>query len=155
MLYPPEFGSDPLFPKSNDFAVVDKDPQVGKGVITYRGFKKGEILARMAGTITSDIKQHTLQIDSTKHLHDVHFSGYFLHSCDPNIWLDMQKMVVIALKDIKSNSFLYMDYAQTEDVLFRQFPCSCGARQCRGWITGKAEAPYNISVNEELMEISV
>jgi hypothetical protein len=37
--------------------------------------------------------------------------------------------------------YLTMDYAQTEDVLYRQFPCSCGAENCRGWITGRKEAP--------------
>ena len=26
-----------------------------------------------------------------------------------------------------------------EDVLFRQFPCSCGSENCRGWITGRKE----------------
>jgi len=43
------------------------------------------------------------------------------------------------LKDIPANSFLYMDYAETEDYLFKQFPCSCGSHNCRGWITGKNE----------------
>lgn len=153
MLYPPKFGSDPLFPQSSDFAVVEKDPQVGKGVITYRDFKKGEVIAKMAGDVVSVIKQHTLQIDAKRHLHDTYFSGYFLHSCDPNIFLDMQEMKVIALKPIRANSYLYMDYAQTEDVLFRQFPCSCGARSCRGWITGKAEVPYDMTADMPLMEM--
>jgi hypothetical protein len=46
---------------------------------------------------------------------------------------------VTALRDIPANSYLYMDYAETEDHLFKQFPCSCGSRQCRGWITGKKD----------------
>ncbi|WP_339138175.1 MAG: hypothetical protein WGN25_08090 [Candidatus Electrothrix sp. GW3-4] len=32
-----------------------------------------------------------------------------------------------------------MDYAETEDVLFKQFPCSCGSPACRLWITGRKE----------------
>jgi hypothetical protein len=75
------------------------------------------------------------------HLYDIHFSGYFLHSCAPNIELDMKNLKVYATRDIMPMEYLLMDYAQTEDVLFRQFPCSCGAENCRGWITGRKELP--------------
>ncbi|MDH3343226.1 MAG: SET domain-containing protein-lysine N-methyltransferase [Gammaproteobacteria bacterium] len=139
MLYPAHFGTDPLFPKSTDFEVVYKDESTGKGVICYRAFKRGEIIARMSGEVISDIRQHTLQISEDKHLYDTYFSGYFLHSCSPNISLDMDKMTVTALKDIQPDSYLYMDYAETEDRLFKQFPCSCGANNCRGWVGGKKD----------------
>ena len=139
MLYPARFGNDPLFPKATDFEVVYKDEKTGKGVISYRAFKRGEVIARMSGEVISDIRQHTLQISEDKHLYDVYFSGYFLHSCSPNISLDMDKMTVTALKDIKANTYLYMDYAETEDHLFKQFPCSCGAKNCRGWVSGKKD----------------
>ncbi|MDH5711694.1 MAG: SET domain-containing protein-lysine N-methyltransferase [Gammaproteobacteria bacterium] len=128
-----------MFPKATDFEVVYKDEKTGKGVISYRAFKRGEIIARMSGEVISDIRQHTLQISEDKHLYDVYFSGYFLHSCSPNISLDMDKMTVTALKDIKANTYLYMDYAETEDHLFKQFPCSCGSKNCRGWVAGKKD----------------
>ncbi len=139
MLYPREFGSDPLFPKSTDFAVVYKDELTGKGVIAYRAFKRGEVIAKMAGEVVSDIRQHTLQIATHQHLFDPYFSGYFLHSCSPNISLNMRDMTVTALKDIEANSYLYMDYAETEEYLFKQFPCSCGADNCRGWVMGSKD----------------
>ena len=139
MLYPVNFGHDPLFPKSTDFEVVFKDEASGKGVICYRAFKRGEVIAKMSGKVINEIRQHTLQIDAERHLYDTHFSGYFLHSCAPNISLDMDKMTVTALDDIPANSYLYMDYAETEDHLFKQFPCSCGASSCRGWVGGKKD----------------
>lgn len=139
MLYPDQFGKDPLFPKHSDFAVVFKDDLTGKGVISYRSFTKGDVIARMAGHIVHDLRQHTLQITPNTHLFDPYFSGFFLHSCAPNISLDMVDFTVTALLDIDANSYLYMDYAETEDVLFKQFPCSCGAPTCRGWITGRRE----------------
>ena len=43
----------------------------------------------------------------------------------------MEEMTVTALQDIEANSYLYMDYAETEDYLFKQFPCSCGSENCR------------------------
>jgi len=139
MLYPDQFGKDPFFPKHSDFAVVFKDELAGRGVITYRAFEKGEILAKMTGYVVHEIRQHTLQLTPETHLYDPYFSGFFLHSCAPNISLNMVNLTVTALADIAANSFLFMDYAETEDVLFKQFPCSCGAANCRGWITGRKE----------------
>ena len=147
MLYPLSFGTDPLFPNAIDFEVKFKDEQSGKGVFTYRSFKKGDVLARMSGEVLSEIRQHTLQISEDRHLYDPFFSGYFLHSCSPNISLDMENLLVTALEDIPANTYLYMDYAETEDYLFKQFPCSCGSAQCRGWVSGKKQnlKPLNIS----------
>lgn len=141
MLYPAEFGQDALFPKSSDFAVIHDSDNTGFGVITYRAFKRGEIIAKMSGHVVPDIRQHTLQISRTEHNHDPYFSGFFLHSCSPNISLDMKNMTITALKNIPANSLLFMDYAETEDYLFKQFPCSCGSENCRGWITGRLETP--------------
>lgn len=141
MLYPPDLGSDPLFPRAEDFAVVFVNETTGRGVITYRSFKKGEVIARIARQVVPDIRQHTLQISPTEHNFDPYFSGYFLHSCDPNVSVDMASLTVTALQDIEANSYIYMDYAETEDYLFKQFPCSCGAHNCRGWVTGRLELP--------------
>lgn len=154
MLYPDQFGRDPLFPKHSDFAVVFKDDLVGKGVIAYRPYKQGDVIARMAGHIVHEIRQHTLQITPEIHLFDPYFSGFFLHSCAPNISLNMVDFTVTALCDIAANSFLYMDYAETEDVLFKQFPCSCGAPSCRGWITGRKELPEPMIAPPEMVDLN-
>ena len=139
MLYPASFGDNPLYPKDTDFRVIQKDDTNGFGVIALRGFRKGEIIAAMAGEVVSDIRQHTLQIDDHAHLHDTYFSGYLLHSCSPNVSLDMKNLLVTALADIPANSYLTMDYAETEQALFKQFACACGSENCRGWITGNQE----------------
>jgi hypothetical protein len=51
----------------------------------------------------------------------------------------MENLLVYAIKPIQSGDYLYMDYAQTEDVLYKQFECSCASSNCRGWITGSKE----------------
>lgn len=139
-MYPDTYGSNPYFPSSNDFEVIHRDDNSGLGVITHRAFRKGELVAMFTGDILDVITQHTLQIEPGVHIYDAHFVGYFLHSCSPNVYLDMAERQVIAVRDIKAGEHLLMDYAQTEDVLFKQFPCSCGSPQCRGWITGRREA---------------
>ncbi|MDH5485606.1 MAG: SET domain-containing protein-lysine N-methyltransferase [Gammaproteobacteria bacterium] len=142
-MYPEHFGNNPLFPNRDDFEVVTKNDHSGMGVITYRNFNKGDLIAKLAGEIIHDIRQHSLQIDETSHLYDIYFSGYFLHSCDPNVTLDMKNLTVHALRPIKANEFLYMDYAETEEKLYKQFPCGCNSVQCRGWVTG-----YNEPIDE-------
>jgi len=141
MLYPKKFGDNPLYPQASDFRVITKDESNGHGVLALRSFEAGELIAVINGDIIPDILQHTLQISEGKHLLDLYFTGYLLHSCSPNISVDMQNMTVTALEDISANTFLYMDYAQTEEVLYKQFPCSCGSDACRGWITGSLEMP--------------
>lgn len=144
-MYPEHFGNDPMFPKTSDFKVVKKDDAAGFGVMTYKRIKKGDLIANISGEIISDIRQHSLQIEPGKHLYDTYFTGYLLHSCDPNVFLDMKNLKAIALKNIKPYDYLYMDYAQTEDVLYKQFPCSCNSKNCRGWITGKMETVGNLN----------
>ncbi|MGB5684605.1 MAG: SET domain-containing protein-lysine N-methyltransferase [Candidatus Electrothrix sp.] len=139
MIYPKEFGINPLYPQAVDFELIYKDALSGSGIITKRYFAQGDLMAMVAGEEVSEILQHTLQIAPDRHLYDPYFSGYFLHSCSPNISLDMESRTVTALCDIEPGSFLYMDYAETEDVLFKQFPCSCGSSSCRLWITGRKE----------------
>jgi hypothetical protein len=150
MLYPRIFGSNPLFPQASDFRVVPKDECSGDGVLALRSFSAGELIAVINGEIVTDIRQHTLQISPNKHLLDLYFTGYLLHSCSPNISVDMERMTVTARKDIAANCFLYMDYAETEEVLYKQFPCSCGSENCRGWITGSLEMPDGSLIGSNL-----
>ncbi len=140
-MYPESFGTNPLYPRSDDFKVIYKDETNGLGVMTYRSFEPGDLIAEFNGEIVTEMTQHTLQIEPGRHINDLYFVGYFLHSCDPNVHLEMNSKQVFAISAIRRGDFLYMDYAQTEDQLFRQFPCSCGATLCRGWITGRKELP--------------
>lgn len=153
-MYPDRFGSNPLFPNKNDFGIVKKNHATGLGVMSYKFFAKGSLVCAITGDIIDEIRQHTLQIEPDKHLHDLYFSGYFLHSCSPNIELDMEKLLVYAVRDIHPMEYLTMDYAQTEDVLFKQFPCGCGADNCRGWITGRKELPVADAVPPSALNLA-
>ena len=140
-LYPERFPYNRLHPKEGEFEIVKKDAVSNYGVISYRSIKQGDVVAAITGDVVHDIRQHTLQIRPGAHLYDTWFSGYFLHSCSPNVYLDMENRMVYALRDIAPSDYLYMDYAQTEDELFKCFPCSCGSDNCRSWITGRMQAP--------------
>ena len=139
-LYPPEFAVGDGYPTDFDVVVADEDDERGRGVFALRPFVRGHMICRISGIIVHEIRQHTLQITPTSHLYDPYFTGYLLHSCGPNTFLDMQRFELWALQDIGVGEALTMDYASTEDVLFKQFRCSCGSANCRNWITGRRES---------------
>lgn len=143
-IYPRELIIDDSLPDSDQFAVTSVNGRVGRGIRVKARFERGNRVARFAGTLSNTVFQHSLQVSPTTHLHDPHFVGLLSHSCAPNCVLDMQRLEILALRDIEPGELLTIDYAVTEDSLFRQFPCNCGSSHCRRWITGRREA-----VNEE------
>jgi len=66
----------------------------------------------------------------------------------------MVELTVTAVQDIPANSFLYMDYAETEYFLFKQFPCSCGSLNCRVWVTGRKEIHNAVMAQPELLHLN-
>jgi hypothetical protein len=121
--------------------VCDTDSEYGLGVRTLIARRKAQVIHRFTGEITHELKQHTLQVSPGRHIHGTQVIGYLSHSCDPDCRLDMERSELVALRDIRPGDLLTIDYAETEDVLFRQFGCHCGADNCRQWITGRTEAP--------------
>lgn len=113
----------------------------GMGVRTLVARRAGEVIHHFSGVVTPELKQHTLQVAAGQHISETRVIGYLSHSCDPDCRLDMERFELVAMRDIAADELLTIDYAATEDILFRQFACHCGAADCRHWITGRAEAP--------------
>lgn len=139
-IYPREMIVDESLPNSDQFAVTAVSGRVGRGVRANIRFERGTRVARFAGVLSNTVFQHSLQVSPETHLHDPYFVGLLSHSCAPNCVLDMQRLEILALRDIGPGDLLTVDYAVTEDTLYRQFPCNCGSSGCRRWITGRREA---------------
>jgi uncharacterized protein len=119
--------------------VLDTSSQHGLGVRTLIPRRTGEVVHHFTGVITPELRLHSLQVSEHLHISETKYIGFLSHSCDPNCRLDMERFEVQALKDVEAGGLLTIDYAATEDVLYRQFACHCGAVACRHWITGRAE----------------
>lgn len=128
-----------LLPTTND---LTKREIVGYGVGIYalRHYERGECIGHFIAKPSQGLRQHSLQCAPDSHLEDLYFVGYLLHSCDPSVVVDMHQQKVFCLKDIHAGEALFMDYASTEDILYQQFACACGAPNCRHWITGRNES---------------
>lgn len=127
------------YPRKDQFQVAERDDNKGKAIYTLTGHARGEMIARFNGAMIPYRTQHTLQVNPGLHLLDMHFVGLLAHSCSPNVLVDMQAFEVWALQEIAPDTALTMDYASTEDELFKQFRCHCGSQVCRHWITGRKE----------------
>lgn len=121
--------------------VCDTDSEYGLGVRTLVGRGKGEVIHHFTGVLTSELLQHSLQVRPGLHISETKIIGFLSHSCEPDCRLDMDRSELVALRDIRPGDLLTIDYAETEDVLYRQFACHCGAATCRHWITGRHETP--------------
>lgn len=96
-------------------------------------------IARLSGWAVSERRPHTVQLSSRIHLHDAWFCGLLRHSCNPNVFVDTTYLELWSLHRILPGDLLTIDYANTEDVLYRQFACECCELHCRHWITGREE----------------
>ncbi|MFZ5534962.1 MAG: SET domain-containing protein [Patescibacteria group bacterium] len=59
-------------------------------------------------------------------------SRFVNHSCDPNVEgiIKDRHIYYVALRDIKKDEELFIDYAFDKDS--KREPCHCGAKNCRG-----------------------
>lgn len=134
--YPEIFPEFEYEPTTDKFVIQRISDGVGEGVVALVDFEPGDIVFRFTGAFSSDITLFTLQVNEHLHLHDPIFMGKILHCCDANCTVDMQTRTFTAVKPIKAGDFVTMDYAETEARLYRNFECSCGADNCRGFVTG-------------------
>ncbi|MFJ2366946.1 lysine methyltransferase [Pseudomonas sp. NPDC087697] len=129
------------YPSRANFTVIQTDDGRGAAITAQDNYLRISRICRVSGLLTHARQLHTLQLAPGIHVYDPFFSGLLLHSCDPNVFLDMSELWLWALKDIAPGSVLCMDYASTEEKLTRQFACQCGSPDCRGWITGYDDPP--------------
>lgn len=144
-IYPAHLPAETFEPQAEDFRVVDVDESRGQGVLVLRSFRRGDILFRMKGHLSSEMTLFSLQMAPGLHLDDPYFAGKVLHSCNPNSRLDVSTRLFTALRYIEAGELLTMDYEETEDELFRSFNCSCGEPNCRGEIAGRLAHPSGVA----------
>ncbi|WP_339533170.1 SET domain-containing protein-lysine N-methyltransferase [Pseudomonas mucidolens] len=130
------------YPSERHFQVMRTRNGRSTGIKAKVAFDKRMSIAKVSGHVVGERRQHTLQMSSHIYLYDPWFSGLLRHSCDPNVFLDITELELWTTQAIHPGTLLTMDYASTENVLYQQFECHCGADNCRGWITGNKE-PLN------------
>jgi hypothetical protein len=124
-------------PLRSCFTILESPEDIRKGIVSLISFREGDLVANLTGFILPFQNLHTLQKAEGEFLSDEFFSGYLLHSCEPNAELRFDPYSIHAIKPIKAFDSILIDYEKTENVLAQSFTCKCGAPSCRGWIAGK------------------
>jgi SET domain-containing protein len=122
---------------------VMKSSISGNGLFADENIKRNEFIGYIKGSI--HIKNNKNQTDSVAYPDWVGFKKnawidplppfkYLNHSCEPNCGIRGTKTVV-AMRDIKKNEELTLDYAITEVDPAWYIICTCGNKSCRKKIT--------------------
>jgi SET domain-containing protein len=118
------------------FATADI-PQ-GTRIIEYTGEKisKRESLRRLAqGNVYIFQLNYRFAIDGQA---PENLARYINHSCDPNCEADKiaDHLWILALRDIKAGEEFTYNYGYKKEN-YLQYPCTCGARNCCGYILAR------------------
>jgi SET domain-containing protein len=112
-----------------------------RGVRTTRAFRAGEVVCAVPVTAVHDRpSRRTVQVGAGRHV-EVGFLSHLNHSCDPNVILDTDRMVVRAARDLAAGDELRYFYPSTEWEMAEPFTCRCGSAGCLGVIRGAGDLP--------------
>lgn len=121
-----------------------------RSLVTKQAYKKGEVICSMPSeNIMDKPNRYTVQIGRTVHTH-VGKLAALNHSCDPNVILDTEKMVMIARRDIAKGEELSFFYPSTEWEMSAPFICLCGAANCIHVVAGARFLPLSTLENHYL-----
>jgi hypothetical protein len=113
----------------------------GDGVFTTRAFVAGEtVLVGVIEEVLEEGTSHSSQIGENTHVLHGGLVPMVNHSCDPNCGIrvnDTGAHDFVAMQDIAADEEPTFDYAM-RNYSVDHFPriCQCGARNCRGSVTG-------------------
>jgi len=118
----------------------------GNGVFALRPIKKGELIGVFGGVVYEwDAFIHLPERERSLciQVEERHFlvprpageGDYVNHSCNPNAGLSGQ-IALVAMRDIRPGEEVCFDYAMSDTMPYDEFECTCGAPNCRGFISG-------------------
>jgi D-alanine-D-alanine ligase-like ATP-grasp enzyme len=120
--------------------------EVGSGLVARRKWKAEEVVSHLSwGPSQPEPNRWTVQCNHDNHAEPLPFElRYINHSCDPNVFFDVEEHVLRAIKDIAEGDELTFFYPSTEWHMAEQFDCQCGTQNCVGRITGAAHMSLEI-----------
>ncbi len=126
------------------FEIVRKE--VGSGLVARREWKANDVIIPLSwGPFQPEPNRWTVQSNHRKHAEPLPFElRYINHSCDPNVFFDVDADVLRAIKNITPGDEFTFFYPSTEWSMAEQFDCMCGTQNCIGRISGAADLPLEI-----------
>lgn len=120
---------------------IDPDEATGeRSLRALVSIEAGVLLADFgASQRVERASRHTVQAGEGVHLElTPELLRYVDHSCDPNVYFDVDRMLLVTLKPVRPAEKLCAFYPSTEWSMVEPFHCTCGAAQCLGRVAGAA-----------------
>lgn len=114
-----------------------RDGGEGLGVFAREAIDAGEVLVCLRHVFVETPAMHTIQLD--EHVHQAgtgEVDDYFNHSCDPNAYLDFDRLQFVARRPIAAGEEISFNYLTSEWDMAAPFTCGCGTSACVGRIQG-------------------
>jgi SET domain-containing protein len=114
-----------------------------RSLITKQAYSKGEVICGIPTEKLFDkANRYTVQISQDKHT-EVGKLSALNHSCDPNVILDTEQLIMVARRDIEKGEELSFFYPSTEWEMDAPFICLCGASSCIHVVAGARFLPLS------------
>jgi hypothetical protein len=115
-------------------------------LVSSKAFEAGDVVARFRARAEHDEPSWlTVQVSEDVHIVlDPDILASLNHCCDPNVFLDVQAMCLVALRPILVGDELTFFYPSTEWDMAEPFECGCGSAECIGRIAGARETPLQV-----------
>jgi len=114
-----------------------------RSLITKQAYKKGEVICEIpTEKVLGKANRYTVQIARDKHT-NVGKLAALNHSCDPNVILDTERLLVYACRDIEKGEELSFFYPATEWEMDAPFICLCGSSSCIHVVAGARFLPLS------------
>jgi uncharacterized protein len=133
-------------PGALDFRAVEVRQSLieGIGVYAARPLSPGDFVVPLTGKLvpasvaeSHEYTKMALQLDDDWWLEECGYPDDFInHSCSPNLKFSDAGDSFVALRPIQKGEELFFDYSTSLFDGGWSTPCLCGAKDCRGFITG-------------------
>lgn len=119
----------------------------GYTIVAIEPVPKGELLVVWGGDIMTGAelavlpaakRRYSIQIEENLYQvspHESEAADYINHSCSPNAGLS-GPISLVAMREIRPGQEVHYDYATSDGSAYDEFACACGARNCRGRVSG-------------------
>lgn len=114
-----------------------------RSLVTNQAYASGQVICEIPSTrVVSKATGSTVQIGRDAHT-EVGKLAALNHSCDPNVILDTEHMLMVARYDIAPGDELAFFYPSTEWEMAAPFICLCGASNCIHVVAGARFLPLS------------
>jgi hypothetical protein len=156
----PALRSEVSTPTHPDRLHVNRSTEAfGSGAESLVDLPAGALFAKITGTTPGKKAYTSVQTGRDSHIELNSDLVYCNHSCAPSVVFDMARMEVRVVdeKPLKKGDALTFFYPSTEWDMDQAFTCTCGANDCKGWISGAKTMPLEALegywLNEHITEL--